>query len=181
MDHLFMCLTAWLAPAICFTAEEAWLTRFPSADDSIHLRVFPDVPSQWRDESLAERWQILRDVRRVVTGALEIERAEKRIGSSLQAHPVVYLSATALAAFDQVAKGGIEAADLFITSGATLSLDAAPDDAFRLEDVVDAAVVPARAPGEKCGRCWRVLDEVGKGEPDDLCDRCAGVVSALDG
>jgi isoleucyl-tRNA synthetase len=181
MDHLFMCLTAWLAPAICFTAEEAWLTRFPSADDSIHLRVFPDVPSQWRDESLAERWQILRDVRRVVTGALEIERAEKRIGSSLQAHPVVYLSATALAAFDQVAKGGIEAADLFITSGATLSLDAAPDDAFRLEDVVDAAVVPVRAPGEKCGRCWRVLDEVGKGEPDDLCDRCAGVVSALDG
>ena len=53
--------------------------------------------------------------------------------------------------------------------------------ALRLEDVVDAAVVPARAPGEKCGRCWRVLDEVGKGEPDDLCDRCAGVVSALDG
>jgi isoleucyl-tRNA synthetase len=181
LDHLFMCLTAWLAPAVCFTAEEAWLARFPSEDDSVHLRVFPDVPGEWRDDTLAERWQILRDVRRVVTGALEIERAEKRIGSSLQAHPVVYLSAAALSAFDQVEKGGIDAADLFITSGATLLREDAPDGAFRLEDVADAAVVPARAQGEKCGRCWRVLDEVGKGEPDDLCHRCAGVISALDG
>jgi isoleucyl-tRNA synthetase len=178
MDHLFMCLTAWLAPAICFTAEEAWLARFPSDDDSVHLRAFPEVPPEWRDESLNARWQVLRDVRRVVTGALEVERAEKRIGSSLQAHPAVHLPADMLAVFEAARKGGLEAPELFITSGATLTADPAPAGAFTLADVAGVAVVPGRAAGEKCGRCWRVLEEVGRGEPEDLCLRCADVISA---
>jgi isoleucyl-tRNA synthetase len=178
MDHLFMCLTAWLAPAICFTAEEAWLARFPSDDDSVHLRTFPEAPADWRDETLNARWQVLRDVRRVVTGALEIERAEKRIGSSLQAHPVVHLPADMLAEFDAARDGGLDASELFITSDATLSTERAPAGAFTLPDVAGVAVVPDRAAGEKCGRCWRVLEEVGRGEPEDLCRRCADVVSA---
>jgi isoleucyl-tRNA synthetase len=178
MDHLFMCLTAWLAPAICFTAEEAWLARFPSDDDSVHLRTFPEIPADWRDETLNARWQVLRDVRRVVTGALEIERAERRIGSSLQAHPVVHLPAGMLAVFEAAQEGGLEAAELFITSGATLTTAPVPAGTFTLPDVPGVAVVPGRAVGEKCGRCWRVLEEVGRGEPRDLCLRCADVVSA---
>ncbi len=181
MDHIFMCLTAWLAPAICFTAEEAWLTRFPSDDDSVHLRGFPDVPVDWQDDSLAQRWGALRDVRRVVTGALEGERAAKRIGSSLQAHPVVHLSADMLSAFAAARDAGLDPAELFITSGATLTADAAPADAFRLAEVPDVAVVPGRASGEKCGRCWKVLEDVGQHQPDDLCGRCADVVAALPG
>jgi isoleucyl-tRNA synthetase len=181
MDHIFMCLTAWLAPAICFTAEEAWLARFPSDDDSVHLRGFPDVPAEWQDAALGERWAALRDVRRVVTGALEGERAAKRIGSSLQAHPVVHLSPALLAAFDAARAAGLDPAELFITSDATLTADAAPDGAFTLTEVPDVAVVPSRAMGEKCGRCWKVLEEVGRREPSDLCGRCAEVVSALPG
>ncbi|MGH6913564.1 MAG: isoleucine--tRNA ligase, partial [Geminicoccales bacterium] len=49
LDRLFSCLTAWLAPVLVFTAEEAWLTRFPSEGDSVHLRRFPEVPSVWHD------------------------------------------------------------------------------------------------------------------------------------
>ncbi len=173
MDHVFMCLTAWLAPVLCFTAEEAWLARFPSNDDSVHLRIFPDVPAEWQDDTLAARWDVIRDVRRAVTGALEIERAEKRIGSSLQAHPAVHVTAGVRAAFD-----GLDPAELFITSGATLTTDPAPSGAFTLADVADVAVVPGRADGTKCARCWRVLEEVGQGDPDDLCRRCADVLAS---
>ena len=110
---------------------------------------------------------------RAVTGALEIERAEKRIGSSLQAHPAVHVTAGVRAAFD-----GLDPAELFITSGATLTTDPAPSGAFTLADVADVAVVPGRADGTKCARCWRVLEEVGQGDPDDLCRRCADVLAS---
>ena len=82
LDQLFHCLVAWLAPVLVFTAEEAWLTRFPSEDDSVHLRQFPEVPPEWHDAALGERWERVRQIRRVVTGALEVERRDKRIGSS---------------------------------------------------------------------------------------------------
>src|SRR3546814_5391503 len=90
LDALFDCLVKWLAPFISFTAEEAWLTRFPSADGSVHREVFPILPEEWLNPALGEKWEKVRRVRRAVTGALELERAEKRIGASLQAHPVVY-------------------------------------------------------------------------------------------
>jgi isoleucyl-tRNA synthetase len=168
LDHLFHCLTAWLAPVLSFTAEEAWLDRFPSEDDSIHLRTFPDIPADWEDAGLAGRWDRVRDVRRVVTGALELERAEKRVGSSLQAHVTVHGPAEMLSTLD-----GLDAAELFITSGADLVEGTPPDGAFALAEVPGIGVTPALASGEKCARCWKVLDEVGQAEPGDVCGRCA--------
>ena len=91
LDHLFRTTVTWLAPMLCFTAEEAWLARYPQAT-SVHLELFPEVPAAWRNDALAEKWRKVRSVRRVVTGALELERAGKRIGSSLEAAPVVYVS-----------------------------------------------------------------------------------------
>ena len=76
LDAAFSALTAWLAPMLCFTMEEAWLNRFPDDKGSVHLRQFPAIPAEWRDEALAEKWRKVRAVRRVVTGALEIERKE---------------------------------------------------------------------------------------------------------
>jgi isoleucyl-tRNA synthetase len=172
LDHLFGCLTAWLAPVLVFTAEEAWLTRFPSEDGSVHLRTFPQVPAGWRDEALAARWERVRRVRRVVTGALEVERREKRIGSSLEAAPVVHLGAEDRAALD-----GLDAAELAITSGIELRDGEPPAGAFALADVPGVAVVPSPAGGEKCARCWRVLPEV-EPETGHLCHRCADAVGA---
>ncbi|MEE8563012.1 MAG: class I tRNA ligase family protein, partial [Alphaproteobacteria bacterium] len=176
LDRIFHCLTAWLAPVLCFTAEEAWLSRFPSDDDSVHLRSFPEIPGAWEDAALARRWGTIRDIRRVVTGALEVERAEKRIGSSLQARPVVHGPVEMLAAFE-----GIDAAELFITSGAELVLGAAPDGAFALPEHPGIGVTPAPAGGGKCARCWKVLDEVGQAQPDDVCHRCADALRAMAG
>jgi len=172
LDILFECLTAWLAPILCFTAEEAWLSRFPSDEGSVHLRLFPEVPSGWRDDVLAARWAKVRDVRRTVLGALEIERGEKRIGSSLQAAPEVHVSADYAAALE-----GLDLADIAITSGARLIEGAVPDGAFTLPDVPGVGVVPQLAGGEKCERCWKVLPEVGDAsDVPGVCGRCAEAV-----
>ena len=173
-DATFDCLTAWLAPFICFTAEEAWLARYPDEAGSVHLRTFPEVPSAWRDDALFEKWEHVRRVRRVVTGALEIERAEKRIGSSLEASVSVNVDGAAMAAMQ-----GIDMAEIAITSEATLTPDEGPADAFRLEDVPGVAARVSKADGQKCGRCWKVLPSVGRSSAHPtLCDRCANAVSA---
>ncbi|MEM7399466.1 MAG: class I tRNA ligase family protein, partial [Pseudomonadota bacterium] len=157
LDRLFAALTAWLAPMLCFTMEEAWLTRFPNDKGSVHLRDFPDVPETWDDSALREKWQKVRQVRRAVTGALEVERREQRIGSSLEAAPMVYVADEDL----QNAVAGLDLAEIAITSAATLIAGDGPADAFRLEDVQGVAVVPTRAEGNKCARSWKILADVG--------------------
>jgi len=175
MDEIFSCLTAWLAPVLVFTAEEAWLTRFPGEQSSVHLREFPAVPASWRDEALAAKWAKVRALRRVVTGALEVERREKRIGASLQAAPTVYATPDYIAALE-----GVDLAEIAITSAAQLVATEPPAAAFKLEDVPGVGVVPALAEGRKCERCWQVLTDVGtdKNHPD-LCGRCADAVGTL--
>jgi isoleucyl-tRNA synthetase len=157
LDHLFRCTVVWLAPMLCFTAEEAWLSRFGADAKSVHLELFPEVPAAWRDDRLAEKWRKVRTVRRVITGALEIERAQKRIGSSLEAHPIVHVSNAELceAVFD------VDLAEICITSAATLVEDEGPADAFRLPDVAGVAVVPNLAEGTKCARSWKILTTIG--------------------
>jgi isoleucyl-tRNA synthetase len=161
LDHLFHCTVAWLAPMLCFTAEEAWLARCPSADGSVHLELFPAVPAAWRDEALAEQWRKVRLVRRVVTGALEIERAAKRIGSSLEAAPVIHVTDRDLLA----ALAGVDMAEVAITSAATVVAGEGPSSAFRLDEVPGVAVEPRRAEGRKCARSWKILPTVGS-DPD---------------
>ncbi|MFO1058945.1 MAG: isoleucine--tRNA ligase [Dongiaceae bacterium] len=173
LDTLFSCLTAWLAPILCFTAEEAWLARHgDDGRDSVHLRTFPEIPAGWRDDALAARWEQVRAVRRVVTGALELARADRRIGAGLQAHPAVHLGDGY-----REALAGLDLAEIAITSGLTLADGPAPDGAFTLPDVPDVAVVVALAAGDKCERCWRVLPEVATPPAPGLCDRCAAVVA----
>jgi isoleucyl-tRNA synthetase len=157
LDHLFRATVTWLAPMLPFTAEEAWLARYPSQEGSVHLESFPELPSAWRDEALAEKWRKVRTVRRVVTGALEIERAHKRIGSSLEAAPVVYVSDPDLFA----ALVDVDLAEVAITSAATLVQGDGPPDAFRLDDVKGVAVEVRLAQGKKCARSWKILPSVG--------------------
>ncbi|MEP9376605.1 isoleucine--tRNA ligase [Aquabacter sp. CN5-332] len=156
LDYLFRCTVSWLAPILCFTSEEAWLARYPDAT-SVHLETFPHVLPAWRDPALAEKWRKVRDVRRVITGALEVERAAKRIGSSLEAAPVVHVTNPDLL----TALEGIDLAEACITSGATLIPGEGPADAFRLDEVPGVAVVPALAEGRKCARSWKVSLDVG--------------------
>eukprot|EP01037_Dinobryon_pediforme_P002512 gene2512-2551_t len=157
IDAIFARVTIWLAPILTFTAEEAYLSRHAGTDGSIHLEQFPETPAAWRNEALAEKWKLIRKVRAVVTGALELERAGKRIGSSLEAAPLVYIADDVLLA----ALGGVDFAEICITSGLKLEAGAAPETAFHLADVAGVGVIPARAKGQKCARSWKISEDVG--------------------
>ena len=158
LNTLFASLTAWLAPLLCFTAEEAWLARHGDAKDgSVHLQGFPEIPAEWRNDALGEKWEKVWAVRRVITGALEVERREKRIGSSLEAAPDIYIGNKALAA----AAKGVDWAKTAITSDAAIKTGTPPSDAFTLDEVEGVAVVPKLAAGKKCARSWRITDDVG--------------------
>jgi isoleucyl-tRNA synthetase len=173
--HLFDRLVTWLAPMLPFTMEEAWLDRYPSSP-SVHLEQFRETPADWRNDALAEKWRKVRQVRRVVTGALEIERAKKTIGSSLEAAPVVHIADPELRA----ALVGVDLAEISITSGITISDGPAPADAFTLEDVNGVGVVFAPASGIKCARSWRYTDDVGSdAEFPDVSARDAAALREL--
>ena len=174
LDLLFSRLTLWLAPILPFTAEDVWLSRFPSEDDSVHLHDFPDTPAAWLDDGLAARWDAIRRTRRVITAALEVKRADKTIGASLEAAPVVHVEDADLLA----ALRGVDMAEVSITSGLSLTADPAPAEAFRLAEVPGVGVVFEMAEGGKCGRCWRILPDVGSHAHPGTCARCDAVLTA---
>ena len=154
IEQIFRALTIWLAPVLVFTTEEAWSSRDP-AHRSVHLEQFPEIPSDWRNEALAKQWETIRALRLVVTGAIEIARANKEIGSSLEAAPRVYLSRP-----EHIeALRGVDFAEVCITSDIAIETRGpAPEGAFRLRELPDVAVVVERARGIKCARSWRYFD-----------------------
>jgi isoleucyl-tRNA synthetase len=164
IDIICNAILKWLAPILSFTAEEAWRMYRPDAEPSVHLTLFPDGLGQYRNDALAAKWDTIRNVRRVVTGALEVERAAKRIGSSLEASPIVYIADRALIGtlFD------IDLAEVCITSNSEVREGDAPAGAFTLNDVPGVAVVVEKAVGTKCARSWKILPTVGddKDYPD---------------
>jgi len=157
IEHIFRATVLWLAPLICFTSEEAWLARYPSEEGSVHLELFPQVPEAWRDAALAETWERIKRVRRVVTGALEIARAAKKIGSSLEAAPQVFIADPAL----EQAVRGVDLAEVSITSGIEVVAGEPPAGAFTLDEVPGVGVVAKRAQGARCARSWRITSDVG--------------------
>jgi isoleucyl-tRNA synthetase len=172
---LFDCLVLWFAPMMPFTTEEAWLSRDPSAV-SVHLEQFPAIPSEWKDEALAEKWKKVRAVRRAVTGALEIERKDKRIGSSLEAAPQVFVSDASL----HQALEDLDFAEICITSDIAVMSGEAPAEAFRADDVAGVAVVPSLAEGTKCARSWRITKDVGSdAEYPDVSARDAAALREI--
>lgn len=158
IDLLCDAILKWLAPILSFTTDEAWRMYRPNAEPSVHLTLFPEGLAQFRDDALAAKWETIRNVRRVVTGALELERAAKRIGSSLEASPVIYVADREMLAtlFD------IDLAEVCITSNYEVREGEAPANAFRLDAVPGVAVVVEKAVGTKCARSWKILPTVGE-------------------
>ena len=152
------------------------MTRGEGAD-SVHLRLFPEIPADWENKELASKIARLREVRRVATGALETARAQKIIGSSLQASPRLAVSDESL--FQELQ--GIDLAELFITSDVVIEKGTLADGVVRLDDVDGVAVQVELASGNKCQRCWKILPDVGQ-DPDlkDTCSRCADAVRRWD-
>ncbi|HUO54887.1 MAG TPA: isoleucine--tRNA ligase, partial [Rhodoblastus sp.] len=176
IDLICDALLKWLAPILCFTAEEAWLAFRPDGAASVHLTTFPAGLNQWRDEPLAAKWRQVRRVRAVVTGALEIERAQKTIGASLEADPLVTIADESLRA----ALDGVDFADVCITSSIEIVAGAPPEGAFVLAETPGVGVVNRLARGRKCARSWRISPLVGA-DPDfpDVTPRDASALREL--
>ncbi|WP_455482128.1 isoleucine--tRNA ligase [Bartonella sp. B35(2025)] len=173
--EIFERMVTWLAPMLPFTMEEAWLERYPESH-SVHLEQFRLAQKEWQNEVLAERWKKVRQVRKVVTGALELERAEKHIGSSLESAPIVFISNPVLLE----ALENLDMAEICITSALTIVQDTPPSDAFVLNDVEGVGVCPGKALGTKCARSWRYTQDVGS-DPDypDVSARDAAALREL--
>ncbi len=157
LDDLHRCLTAWLAPVLVFTAEEAWTARFGD-ETSVHEQQFPAIPPDWRDDALAEKWARLRDIRRLGTAKLEAMRQGGQIGASLQAEVTLFFpeGEDRLLSAEDWADNLIVSTAHFGTAGTVVAAEATV------------------APGEKCARCWRVLPEV-KADTK-LCLRCTDAI-----
>ncbi|MEA3012035.1 MAG: isoleucyl-tRNA synthetase [Sphingomonadales bacterium] len=155
LDVTFQALVRWLSPVLCFTTEEVWGTRYPEAG-SVHLLEWPEIDAAWRDEALAAKWALIRATRERVTESIEPLRRDKAIGSSLEArvaYPDLELGLT------REALSGL--AEICIVS------EIVPGEGEGIEVTRSAYL--------KCGRCWRLLPEVG--EEGGLCARCEGVVN----
>jgi len=168
LDAVFHRLTTWLAPVLVFTMEDVWLSRFPEAGSSVHLNDFTETPADWLDDALSAKWATIRQVRRVVTAALEVQRTAKVIGASLEAAPVVHVADKATLNLLK----SVDFADLCITSAIQVTADPMPQEAFRLPEVPGVGVVFELANGEKCQRCWQILPDVGSHKHPHTCKRC---------
>lgn len=170
MDHLCNHLLLWLQPVLCFTTEEAWYHRYNDQRGLLQTTALPALPQDWQNQSHADEFEQVRNIRRLVTGALERARAENIIGSSLQAKVLLFDP-------EQQLNLKYDLSELAIVSQLDVLHEAIPSNAFTIQDLKQLGVVVQMAPGNKCERCWKVLPEVGQ-QPDytDLCIRCSSVV-----
>jgi len=170
IDEIFRRIVTWFAPILCFTMEEAWTTRF-GMDESVHLNDFFPAPKEWDNAELIQKWSRIRELRRVVTGALELARADKIIGSSLEAAPLLGVADAA----DKTLFETIDLAEITITSTASVEVVGNFDGFYTLPEIKGAGAKFAKADGRKCARCWRVLEETRT--DTHLCNRCTDAVA----
>ena len=172
MMRTFESLVAWIAPILCFTAEEAWQAYAGNNNSSIHMRTYSPLDEEWANPALGQKWNSIRKIRSAVTSAIEQARNDGKIGGSLQAVATLSMTADQAALFE-----GQDLASLCITSSASLQVQPVPEDAFALDDLPEVGVQIEAADGAKCQRCWKVLEEVTEQAP--ICGRCDDVVQSL--
>ncbi len=202
LDILHRCLCTWLAPVLAFTAEEAWLSRFPSEDGSVHLLDFFFVPTGWRDDARAAKWEQVRAFRKQVTTSIEASRKTGIVAGSLTAN--VSISASTMFSIVGVKSDGDTIVISMLPSGAlakphgsetairgllskeeweevfiTSEVHFVDDDFSNPGEFGDVGFRVTKARGTKCDRCWRVLPEVGASvKHPALCLRCVDAVEA---
>ncbi len=175
---VFSSLARLMAPILSFTTEEAWRHAPGTRADSVHLERFPEAPRDWLDDVLKQQWDRLLEVRREVAKALETARAQKLIGSGLEARVRILSAPEDLPGL----LGGKREllATLFIVSRVDLTADGGRASVtYESQDIPGLIIGVDRAPGDKCERCWTRTEEVGRDAAHPtLCARCVRVVSA---
>jgi len=156
-------LLKWFAPILSFTTEEIFQIINTEKKSSIHLENFPKIPKNWEDKKLYEKWEKLKVIRNVVNAGIEVKRSNKDIGSSLEADIEIFLGKEYL----ELVKG-INLPEYFITSIASVKNIISDNKIFKLDDISNVGVLVKKAKGEKCSRCWKILE--------NPCERCSSVL-----
>lgn len=171
--EILIAMTKLMAPVLSFTAEEIWRTLATQPGghlgvSSVHLSVFPEVQPQWQDPELAQRWEQLLEVRVVVQAALEDQRRDKVIGSSLEADVHIKANSERYKLLEQYVK---DLPAIFIVSRVELS------EVHDLPHKPDFVAIVSKAKSKKCERCWNYREAVGEdANHPTLCDRCVEAV-----
>ena len=172
-------LVRLLAPVISFTAEEIWKAMPHAASDKLESVFLNDMPAYdgaraSDTEALRAKWRTMLEYRDDVMKALELARANKMIGKSLDAKVTVYTTDDDV--FQILNDFASDLATIYITSAASVVKGEAPEGAFT-ETQSGIAVVVGNADGCKCGRCWSYSTEgVDDGEGGFLCERCRKIL-----
>ncbi len=174
MDILFNVLVLWMSPVLSFTAEEAFKSRGSGATESIFLEEMIEIKKEWKNDALGVKWESLRNLRRVLTGALELERSKGTMGSSLEAKLIVYVTYEIMPLFKD-----LDLAEFAIVSQASLIEGNIPETVFTLSDVPGIGVDVLLSEHLKCERCWKMVPDVGLGEHPNVCGRCGDAVASF--
>ena len=167
LDIIFNYLVRWFAPSLSFTSEEAWKSR--NNDSSIHLEDFLITPESYKNSEVNDIWKTLKQIRKVITGALEKKRADKIIGSSLEAHIDIFLEKSIL---EKVKNYQLD--EISITSSFELHEITSNSEGFSLEEVSDVKIEVSKTSGQKCQRCWKYKKQLIR---DEICGRCDNAIS----
>ena len=171
--EVFKCLTAWLAPVICYTAEEAWLAYNGNEnEDSIHLKQFPEIPENWINDELNDKWLRIRKIRKFINGGLELARQEKIIGSSLEAKIVICMEDTQYSTLLEA----IDIEEISIVSKVEVIKGSILEGSYKEDGLEGLGVLVSPALGKKCVRCWKIDEEIDNNLENPLCNRCIEVV-----
>lgn len=166
-------MTRLMAPILSFTTNELWGYMPHTADEDarhVMLSSMPDENPDWRFEAVEAKYNALFELRDDVMKALEIARADKKIGKSLDAKLTLYADSESAALLSSF---GDELASIFIVSGVSVTTDPAPEGAFTEGKL---GVLVEGADGEKCDRCWMFATEGLKDSEGFVCKRCQNVL-----
>jgi len=154
LNVLINFLLKWFSPILAFTSEEAYQVIKNKKYKSIHLQDFPVIPFMWNNSEIKNKWIGIKKVKQVVNAAIEDIRNKKIIGSSLEANVIVYLKDEYLNIIKQE-----DLSEIFICSEAKAESFINQNDLFSLKDVEGVAVKILKAKGQKCSRCWKILEK----------------------
>ena len=141
LNILLEILLKWFAPILSFTTEEIYSLLKINSNKSIHLENFPKIPSKWNNQDLEVKWNELIKIREICNSSIELKRASKEIGSSLEANLIIYLNEK-LTKFTK----GVDFSELCITSDAKIEKN-------KSDEIL---VKTIKAKGQKCPVCWKI-------------------------
>jgi isoleucyl-tRNA synthetase len=174
MYRILDVITRLIAPVLSFTADEIWRELPGTSEESVHLADFPQGLSELRDKPLEARYEQLLQLRSAVSKALELARAEKIVGHSLDAKIIIETPTGAWR--DLAEQYRDQLATLCIVSQATLGENL--EGAIESEELPGLKVLVAKADGEKCERCWNYQTSVGENsDHPTVCDRCRQAIN----